>query len=151
MSAPAVAIGFARRRMGLLSFVALGTLVLIPACAPEGADLADATWVLELPAEWGDTPEGLTPTEVTLEFEPGDSSITGTFAFQRYTGTYAVDDNAISFDKLGWTTFCCMSAAGTLTREQEYLFALEDAQTYTVDGDSLTISYGGRALIFHRK
>ena len=135
----------------LLPVTVLASLLLLPACAPEGADLADATWVLDLPEEWGDTPEGLIPTEVTLLFEPGDGSITGTFAVQKYTGTYTVDGNAIVFDKLGWTTFCCMSAAGSLTREQEYLFALGDAQSYRVDGDTLTIHYNDRALTFQRR
>jgi len=139
-----------RRRRFITVLLSL-TFLALPACATDGADLADATWVLDLPEEWGETPAGLTPTEVTLEFLPHEGNIQGTFAFQKYIGSYTVDGNVISFDKLGWTTFCCMSAAGSLTREQEYLFALGDAQSYTVDGDTLTIHCGDRTLTFHRK
>ncbi len=135
-----------------LTAMAALVLLVLPACGPAaGADLGNATWVLDLPEEWGDTPEGLTPTEVTLEFQPGDGTITGTFAYQKYTGAYSVEGDAIGFEKLGWTTLCCMAAAGTLNREQAYLFALEDAQSYRIDGDTLTIDYGDQALTFRRK
>lgn len=134
----------------LVLIAALSLLMLLPACASEGADLTGATWVLDLPEEWGETPEGLTPTEVTLEFVVDDGTIVGTFAYQKYTGAYAVDGSAISFEKLGWTTFSCMAAAGTLSREQAYLFALGDAQSYRVEGDTLTIHYGDQELTFRR-
>jgi len=139
------------RKRRLTAAAALLLLVL-PACAAEaGAALGGATWVLDLPEEWGDTPDALTPTEVTLEFLPGDGTIAGTFAYQKYIGIYTVDGSAISFDKLAWTTLCCMAAAGTLSREQAYLFALEDAQSYAVEGDTLSIDCGEQVLVFGKK
>ncbi len=134
----------------LFLIAALSLPALLPTCAPEGADLTGATWVLDLPTEWGETPEGLTPTEVTLEFVPDDGTVVGAFAYQKYTGAYAVDGSAISFEQLGWTTFCCMAAAGTLSREQAYLFALGDAQSYRIVDNTLTIHYGDQELTFHR-
>jgi len=135
----------------VLAAIAL-VLLALPACAaPAGAGLGHATWVLDLPEEWGDTPESLTPTEVTLEFQPGEGTVTGTFAFQKYTGAYSVDGDSIRFEKLAWTTLCCMAAAGTLNREQAYLFALEDAQSYRIDGDTLTIDYGDQSLTFRKR
>ncbi|MCK9357390.1 MAG: META domain-containing protein, partial [Dehalococcoidia bacterium] len=120
----------------------------LPACAPEGADLAEAIWVLDLPEKWSDPPSTLMPTEVTLQFLPREGAVQGTFGLQKYAGGYAVEGDAISFSTLCFTTLACMAAGGTLNREQEYLFALEDAQSYRVDGDTLTIDCGDQVLTF---
>ena len=123
----------------------------LPACAPQGADLAGAIWLLDMPEEWGVTPEGLSPTEVTLEFLPGDRTVRGAFAYQEYSGDYAADGAAISFSRLGWATYCCPTTGGAVPREQAYLFALSDAQSYTIDVDTLTIDCGELVLEFTRR
>ena len=125
--------------------------VALSACAPQETDLAGATWLLDMPEEWGVTPEGLTPTEVTLEFLPQDGAVRGAFAYQEYSGDYAVDGEAISFSRLGWATYCCPTTGGTMPREQAYMFALGDARSYAVDGDILTIDCGELVLEFTRR
>ncbi len=136
-----------RRFMAALLSV---TLLALPACAPDGADLGEATWVLDLPEKWSDPPSTLVPTEVTLQFLPPDGAVQGTFGLQKYAGSYAVEGDAISFSTLCFTTLACMAAGGTMAREQEYLFALEDAESYTIGGDTLTIDCGDQLLTFRR-
>jgi heat shock protein HslJ len=138
-----------RRRRFIAALLSL-TFLALPACAPDGADLGGATWVLDLPEKWSDPPSTLVPTEVTLEFLPSEGAIQGTFGLQKYAGSYAVEGDAISLSTLCFTTLACMAAGGTLNREQEYLFALEDAQSYRIDGDTLTIDCGDQVLTFRR-
>ena len=138
-------------RVALAAALVGCVLLLLPACATEGADLGGAAWVLDLPEEWGKTPEGITPTEVTLEFLPKEGTVRGAFALQQYTGEYAVDGDALSFSRLGWTTYCCPTTGGTIPREQAYMFALGDARSYAVDGDTLTINCGEQVLEFTRR
>lgn len=126
-------------------------LVFLPACAPEGSDLGGATWVLDLPEEWGETPVGLTPTEVTLQFFPDEGTIQGAFAYQEYSGEFAVDGDAISFSRLGWATYSCMTAAGAVPREVAYLLALGDARSYAIAGDTLSIDCRELVLEFTRR
>jgi heat shock protein HslJ len=135
-----------RRR--LLTAVAGCALLALPACAAQASPLEGTSWKLDLPEE--QTNAGLIPVEVTLTFVTEDS-VEGRYGPQKYAGSYAVDGERITFEALCWTTMACMAAGGTMNAEQEYLFALEDAQTFSLDGDTLTISYGDRALTFHRK
>ena len=134
-----------------LTAVPAALLLVLSACAPQGADIAGATWLLELPEAWGPTPDGLAPTEVTLEFIPRDGAVRGTFALQEYSGSYAVDGDAISFSRLGWATYACMASAGTVPREQAYMLALGDARSYAIEGDTLTIDCGEIVLEFTRR
>jgi heat shock protein HslJ len=138
------------RRVSLAALVGC-VLLCLPACAPEGADLGGATWVLDIPEEWGTTPVGLTPTLVTLEFLPKEGAVRGAFAYQEYSGDYVVDGNAISFSRLGWATYSCPTTGGTVPREQAFMFALGDAQSYVVQGDVLTIDCGELVLEFTRQ
>jgi len=127
----------------------LAVVGVLPACTyASAADLTGTTWVLELSEELQGS--ALVPVEVTLEFVSGDS-VQGVYGFNKYAGSYAVDGERISFDDVCWTTMACMAAAGTLDREQAYVFALEKAGSYVIDGDRLTIDCGDKVLVFKRR
>jgi len=138
-----------RRAMLLVPVAAVAVLGLLPACTPaDAADLTGTTWVLDLSEEQQGT--ALVPVEVTLEFI-SDDSVQGVYGFNKYAGNYEVDGDAISFQTLCWTTMACMAAGGTLDQEQAYIFTLEAAQTYSIQGDALTIrATEGRTLTFRR-
>ena len=105
--------------------------------------------MLELPD--AQATSGLLPVEVTLTFV-SDESIEGTYGLNKYAGGYAVDGDVISFQTLCWTTMACMAAGGTLDAEQEYLFALEAAERFTIDRDTLTVyATDDRVLTFARR
>ncbi|MBN1153227.1 MAG: META domain-containing protein [Dehalococcoidia bacterium] len=124
-------------------------LALVASCGPvESPGLEGTAWVLDLPEEQANA--GLIPVEVTLTFT-SDDSIEGAYGPQKYAGSYRVDGDTISFDELCWTTMSCMAAGGTLNLEQEYLFALEDAASFSMESDSLTLHMaGGRTLTYTR-
>jgi len=132
----------------ILVIAASAVLAVLPACtAADGANLADTSWVLRQPGEQSAT--GLVPIEVTIEFA-SDGTVQGVHGFNKYAGNYEVDGNAISFNTLCWTTMSCMAAGDTLGDEQAYLFALEDARSYTVEGDTLTIDAWDTVLEYTR-
>jgi heat shock protein HslJ len=132
----------------ILMTAAWAVLATLPACtAAAGADLAGTSWVLNQSGE--QAAAGLVPIEVTIEFA-SDGAVQGVYGFNKYAGNYEVKDNVISFNTLCWTTMSCMAAGDTLGDEQAYLFALEDARSYEIEGDTLTIDAGDTVLDFTR-
>jgi len=122
---------------------------LLVACQPvPTGDFTDTTWTLQL-SEEGQT-STLVPFAVTLQFLSTDAC-QGTFGLQKYAGSYAVAGDRIEFHDMRWTTMSCMSAGGTLGREQAYVFALEAAQAYSLSADTLTIHTAkGEVLTYTR-
>lgn len=124
-------------------------LLALSACAADQASPLEGTsWKLDLPEEQANA--GLIPIEVTLTFITGDS-VEGSYGPQKYAGGYVVDGESIAFEALCWTTMACMAAGGTMNAEQEYLFALEAAESYSVDGGTLTIHAGDQDLTYKRR
>jgi hypothetical protein len=109
--------------------------VLNGCAATEDSTLEGTSWVLEVPAD--QTGDGLLPVEVTLTFVSGDA-VEGTHGPQKYAGGYAVEGDRISLDTLCFNPGL-HGAGGTLNAEQDYLFDLEWAPAYGVDGDRLTL------------
>jgi heat shock protein HslJ len=133
----------------ILMSAAFAVLVSLPACsATDGTDLIGTSWVLQQSGE--QETAGLVPVEVTIEFL-SDEAIRGVYGFNKYAGNYEVEGNAISFNTLCWTTMSCMAAGDTLGNEQAYLFALEDARSYAIRDDTLTINAGDTMLAFTRR
>jgi heat shock protein HslJ len=129
--------------------LSLAMLTLAPACATaEASTLEGTSWVLELPDAPADA--SLVPVEVTLSFV-SHNAIEGTYGLQKYAGGYAVEDDGITFNTLCFTTLACMAAGGTLNAEQEYLFDLEAATSYAVEGERLTIFAGESTLVYTRR
>ncbi len=134
--------------MLLVTVLMAGAPAALAGCATtSGAELEGTSWVLQLPEEQAGA--GLIPVEVTLTFSTKDS-IAGSYGLQKYAGSYRVDGDSLYFGDLCWTTMSCMAAGGTMNAEQEYLFALGDAQRYRAEGDTLVIHYGDQELTFHR-
>jgi heat shock protein HslJ len=132
----------------IIMTAALAVLAALPACtSADGADLFGTSWVLRQSGE--QAAAGLVPIEVTLEFA-SDGTVQGVYGFNKYAGNYEVEDDAISFNTLCWTTMSCMAAGDTLGDEQAYLFALEDARSYAIDGNTLSIDTGDTVLVFTR-
>ena len=134
----------------LLIAVLLGTaLVFLPACAPtEAPSLADTSWVIVLEKEAGEPDSLIGPTEIHLDFgSASDGTISGSYGWSKYVGEYTADENALTITEVHWTTMACQ-AEGGMDAEQQFIFALMDAESYSVDGDTLSIHYGDEVLVF---
>jgi heat shock protein HslJ len=97
------------------------------------ATLADTSWTL---TNLGDT--ALAPNATaTLDFTTTDAS--GSGGCNTFHGTYTADDGSISFGPLASTMMACEGPV--MAQEQVYLAALGAAETYTIEGDTLTLSW----------
>jgi heat shock protein HslJ len=102
--------------------------------------LVGATWVLT-----GTLPD----TRLTAEFDGG--TISGSSGCNTYSGTYASTraagpTNNITVGEMITTQMACEEAV--MNQEQAYLAALSVAQTYTIEGNTLTIAHAGGTLVF---
>ena len=136
----------------LIAALSISTLAALPACATASAsELAGTTWVLNIDEEQSQDSSVFDTSTATITFGPGVGAVTGTFGFNKYAGTYAADGDAISFTDVCWTTMACMAAAGSLDREQAYVFTLEKAERYEINGDTMTIHAGDEVLEFTKQ
>ena len=105
----------------------------------EVLELEGPTWVLE---------GTLLRTEITAIFEEG--KLTGSSGCNTYNGTYTITsgagENEISVGPLATTRMACQERI--MNQETLYLSALEEAETYVIEGTTLTIYAPGGALIF---
>jgi heat shock protein HslJ len=102
--------------------------------------LVGATWVLT-----GTLPD----TRITAQFDGG--TISGSSGCNTYSGTYASTraagpTNNITVGELITTQMACEEAV--MNQEQAYLAALSLAQSYTIQGNTLTIQYAGGTLVY---
>jgi heat shock protein HslJ len=91
----------------------------------------------------------LSDTQITAEFSGG--TISGSGGCNTYAGPYtstrmAGPTNNISIGELATSRIACEEAV--MNQEQAYLAALSTAQSYTIQGNALTITHAGGALTF---
>ena len=116
-------------------------------CATGGSELADTTWVLV--QEEQSESSLLGDAEITLEFYPGEGVVRGSYGYNKYEGSYEVDGDSLAISSdLCFTTMACQ-AEGAMDEEQQHLFALMEAESYVIKGDTLTINAGDEKLVFH--
>ena len=97
--------------------------------------LEGTPWVLVAASTDAPLPAGV---EVTALFEQG--KLTGTSGCNRYSATYNVKGNDLTIDmgQSAGTAMTCGPAATAL--EQAYLQRLDQAASYSIDGDKLVLS-----------
>jgi heat shock protein HslJ len=75
------------------------------------------------------------------------SQISGSSGCNGFFGSYTVGEATLSFSQVGSTMMACSPELN----DQEFAFfaALEAAESYTIEGDTLTISFGGgKPMVF---
>ena len=105
----------------------------------EVLELEGPTWILE---------RTLLKTEITAIFE--DGKLTGSAGCNTYNGTYTItagaEENEIDIGPLATTRMACQERV--MNQEARYLGALEEAETYVIEGTTLIIYFPGGALIY---
>ena len=134
-------------RFTLISLlVASGTAVLT-SCAPDES-LAGTSWKMELEGEEAYS-ELAAATGVTIQFFE-DGTFTGTYTYSKFAGEYQVDGNSLTFLGPCYTSLACQAAEG-LDAQSQFLFALEDVERFSIDGDTLTMYGGDIEMAFQRQ
>lgn len=124
--------------------LALPITLLAAACSSNGDDMpTDYAWMLTGIAG----PDGTMTTPLTiptLMFE-GDS-VSGSASCNQYFGPYQIDGSSITFGPLASTEMYC-GEPGVMDQEAAYLGALATVDTWSMDGDTLTLSGSGTELL----
>jgi heat shock protein HslJ len=120
-------------------------LLLLAACtskAPQagsGTGLAGTSWVV---TGYDDGSQNvsvvLAGTKLTADFGE-DGTLTGNSGCNDYNGPYKVTGNQIGIGPLSSTRKACSDPAGIMEQEAQYLAALENAEVFVVDGNTLEL------------
>ena len=84
----------------------------------------------------------------TLIFEDGSASSNA--SCNQYFGPYEIDGSSITFGQLASTQMFC-GEPGVMDQEAAYLAALASVDTWSIDGEVLTLSSGDTALLRTRR
>jgi len=113
------------------------------------AALEDKIWMLD---GYGD-PDNLTgileDTKITAKFASSEGTIDGSAGCNSYFASCQLEGDQLSIPgPIAATEMYCMEPEGVMEQEQEYLTALQLAESYEIDGDELRINCGSQVLIF---
>ncbi len=127
---------------------AAGTVVLRFESAPSGTTAIEGAWDVTS-IYTGDAVETTTGPTLTAVFTADE--VSGDSGCNTYNGGYTVDGTAISIGALASTMMACADDA-VMTQEQQYVEALELAETFEVVGNGLTLfrADGGIAVTLTR-
>jgi heat shock protein HslJ len=114
-------------------------LLVLTACASPasqtgGGDLTGKVWAL---TELTGKPP-VAGTGISAEFS-ADGKLSGSAGCNRYSGTYTVSGNSITFSSPMASTMMMCDAA-VMEQENAYLKALGETKTFEVKGDQLTLT-----------
>ena len=136
-----------RNTIKVLLAIFLVSALWLAACGAGAEALEDKTWVLESYGEPDSLKTVLEDTEINITFDSDEGKVTGSAGCNGYFGEYEVSGNKLSFPgPIGSTLMSC----GEEIDEQEilYLSALEDTESFKIEGDKLTINCGQQVLVF---
>lgn len=137
-------------RLLLVAVLLFASIPALPGCAAGGSEIDNTSWVLESHGP----PDNLTPviegTKVSLAFVRSGHGVVGSTGRNAFNGTYEVEGNALTINyEIGPGQRCDLSAI--VEQEQVFLSTFVNAESFTIDGDTLTINCGDRVLVFVRR
>jgi heat shock protein HslJ len=117
--------------------------------AKQEVALEDTAWILQSYGEPGNLKDVLIDTEITAEFVSSEGTVRGSAGCNSYSGSYEVEDSNLSIPgPIAVTEMYCMEPEGVMDQEQEYLAALQLAESYEIDDDELQMNCGSQVLVF---
>lgn len=122
-------------------------VLLIAACAPaNGQELAGTQWKVQ-------SIDGInlaSSASMTMNFETANR-VSGFSGCNSFGGNYRANSetSTISFSEFVATLMACTSG-NIMHMEAEYFVALDAAEIYELEGDTLTIFGGEHTLVFQR-
>jgi heat shock protein HslJ len=135
----------------ILSLPACGAMDAIPLPGGNGAEssLVNTRWSLVSYGQTGSETTVIEGSGVTLEFEEGGQA-GGSASCNTFGAQYEVTgSNQLSITDIVSTQMACSDEA-LMEQESQYLEALGTAESFEMNGESLTIRYAGGVLNFSR-
>jgi heat shock protein HslJ len=87
----------------------------------------------------------LADSEISLNFS-ADGQVSGKSGCNAYSGGYETTGDQLKIGPLAATQMACDKPAGVMEQEQQYLAALQNAATFEIAGDTLTIRDANGAM-----
>lgn len=118
--------------------------LLLSACSAGGKSLL-GTWTLTAYGPEGATTPVAADSQASLTFN-NDGTIAGSSGCNSFGGEYKVDGNQVTFSGMASTLMACDEPL--MTQEGVVFKVLDGTASYKIDGDTLTITNAGTALVF---
>lgn len=123
--------------------------LMVGACSkPSLAPLEDTTWILESYGEPDNLKTVLEGTKITATFDSSKKQVNGSAGCNSYFGDYQISNNKLTFLVIGHTEMYCLEPEGVMEQEQQYLKALQAAESFQVQEGKLQIKSGRQILIY---
>ncbi len=130
------------RRIAVLAM----PIVLLAAACSSSDDTMPTDYPWQLTELAGVDGTMTTPITIpTLVFE--DDQVAGNASCNQYFGPYVIDGSSITVGPMGSTQMFCADPPGAMEQEAAYLAALEAVDTWSMDGETLTLSSGDEPLL----
>jgi len=133
--------------MKRLLLLALPFALLAAACSSGGSDTqpTDHAWQLTgITGSDGSMSEPVAAAAPTLAFDDGNA--VGDASCNQYTGSYELDGSSLTFGPFISTQMAC-GDEGVMDQETAYLTALQSVNGWSIDGDTLTLTSDGAAVL----
>jgi heat shock protein HslJ len=137
--------------LGLTVLLALTVLAGVSCAKNTGPELAGKTWVLKFYGQQGGgMVSAVTDHEPTLIFDQDKMTIGGNTGINAYGGEYTIDGSKISFKRV-FQTLMASADENLNKQESSYSKLLNNAETFKIEGNQLTIDGAQGTLIFQPK
>jgi len=127
----------------VLLFLLLVTL-LFSACTSQEKSL-QGSWSLTAYGPEGATTPAAPDSQASITFND-DGTLNGNSGCNGFGGEYSVEGDQVRFSELVSTLMACEEPL--MTQEGTVFQVLNDTASYQIDGDTLTITKDGTALVF---
>ena len=131
--------------LGVLTVMTVGCAETEPA---PSSGLEDTKWRLESYGEQGNLQAVLAGTKVTATFDSTKGQAQGSAGCNTYFADYKVNNNKLSILQIANTEMYCLEPEGVMEQEQQYLKALQAAESFQVQDAKLQITSGNQILIY---
>ena len=126
-------------------------ILVVAACTSSISVLEGNKWMLSSYGEVDNSKSVLADTEITAKFEKAKGEVSGSGGCNTYFAAYEINGDTLSISELAWTEMACLSPAGVMEQEQEFLSLLVQAESFQADETSLTITCSdGKRLYFFK-
>lgn len=135
-------------RIGVIGLAVVGFVLLIGWALSASDDIEGETWVVDELVVDGAATSPLADSILTAMFE--DGTVSGVAGCNNYFASYEVDGGSIEIGPAGSTQMFCAEPEGIMDQEFAYLTLLDSVDGFERDGDQLTLSQGGNAVLIYR-
>lgn len=116
---------------------------------PDVNPLAKTFWRLVSYTDEAGTHAALEQTDITLNFDAQKNQFEGIAGCNQYGGEYTLNGSALTTGSIFQTEMYCNDEA-VMQQERDYLQALQAAEQFEIDSNTLTITGGSWTLEFER-